>query len=490
MRELRKVVTAAVVLGLLTGCATVTEKYEAQRRDEAKTFAEKGNFQGAYQRIRSDLSGYGPAANKAAELISSNPQFKSNLPNVIRADMRDAYDPDHFRQAASILDYASLSSVLSEDSVTDLRKYADDLAGEGNRSNRLQWLLTDRTEHIASLRAPDQQRLIYNRSVALLRKQPPVGARLRPSNLAQSVFDRAQTAGPQSEEYKTLQAELPNLALSTQELRTTVAQIFPQYAAKEVASREVVVKVNFDDRLIEEDAMAKLRQLSPNLTFIKDGPAAVSVSVKKLQWDEKTAPQQTQTVTYSQSDVNMLAAALLMPRNASYIYEVSSGGVQLAYAFEVKATSKGEAPFDELVRDRASREWRSCSNERIQNVFGGVQRADFVANDHMRSVCGAGSSPASPDMLRNEAIDRLVTVIGRIPAIAKVASRGDGSAVGSAPVGKVSYASSTPFSTGDRVKHAGFGTGTVRSLNGTDALVLFDGREKPTPVGMEVLTKI
>jgi len=311
----------------------------------------------------------------------------------------------------------------------------------------------------------------------------------------ESVFSYAKAAGPQSEEFQALKAELPNLEISTQDLKGTVANLFPQYAAKEVGLREVTIRIAFDDRLVEEDVLPKIRQLSPNLTVVNDGQAMVNVNVKKLQWDERASPQQIQTITYSQSDVNILAAALLMPRNASYIYDVSSGGIQLAYAFEVKATSKGAAPFDEVVRDRASREWRSCSNARIQNVFGGVQRADFVANDHMQSICGSGGSPASPDALRNEAVNRVAIAIGRIPAVAAavsgrplLASTGQTSA-GRSPARTTTFASSAAFASGDRVRHAGFGQGTVKAVTGSEAFVQFDGRDKPTPVEMSALSK-
>ncbi|KAA0573336.1 hypothetical protein FZ983_30450 [Azospirillum sp. B21] len=481
--------SAVAVVALLSGCATVAEKYEAQRREEAKAYASKGEYLKAYRVIQSDLASYGQGAKRAVEIFNENPQFKSALPEIIRSEMRDASDPDRFVQLVKNLDYDTFSSVLSQGDRLALRKEANEVAADGNRSNRLQWLLTDAVDQFSSLGQPDQQRIIYNRSLALLRKQGAPGSRTKPYNLAQRVFERAEAAGSHSDEFKALQAELPNLEFSTQDLKTIVAKLFPQYASKEIAGREITVKIAFDDRLIEEDAMPKLRQLSPNLTFIKNGQAAVNVSVKKLQWDERASPQQTQTVTYSQTDVNLLAAALLMPRNASYIYEVSSGGVQLSYAFEVKATSKGAPAFDELVRDRASREWRSCSNARIQNVFGGVQRADFVANDHMQTVCGNGGSPSSPDALRSEAISRLVTAIGRIPGIAK-ASGSTSSFSGGPATGKVSYASVGAFVAGDRVRHPTFGTGTVYAVTSTDAHVIFDGRQKPTPVGMETLSKL
>lgn len=419
MSGFTKAMSAVAVIALLSGCATVAERREAQRRDEAKVLVAKGDYKGAYQAISGDMAGFGSGAKQAAEIINGNPQFKSGLPGIISAEIRGATSPEQLSQIVTRLGYESFASTLAPDALAALRKEADDTAADGNRDGRLKWLLTDSSEQFPSLKQSDQRQIIYDRSVATLRKTPPPGSRPKSQPLVEAVFESAEMAGSGSREFKKLQAELPNLDLSTQDLKTTVTKLFPQYAAKETARREVVVKIAFDDRLIEEDAMPKLRQLSPNLTFVKDGPAAVNLSVKKLQWDERTAQPRTETVSYRYTEVNVLAAVLLMPENATYHYEYSTGGVELSYAFEVKATGKGVTPSDDLVRDRAAREWHSCSNSRVQNVYGGIQRADFVANDHMQRLCGSAGSPPSPDALRLEAIGKLVAAIGRIPAIAQ-----------------------------------------------------------------------
>jgi hypothetical protein len=125
---------------------------------------------------------------------------------------------------------------------------------------------------------------------------------------------------------------------------------------------------------------------------------------------------------YSQGQVNFAAAVLLMPRNASYIYDVASGGIELSYAYEVKAAAKGHAPFNKLIRDKTARAWRSCSNARIQNVFGGVQPASFVANDHMQQICSGGGSPVGIDALRDDALEAILKAIREVPAVSKVMS--------------------------------------------------------------------
>ncbi|KAA0678190.1 hypothetical protein DS837_28135 [Azospirillum brasilense] len=219
-------------------------------------------------------------------------------------------------------------------------------------------------------------------------------------------------------------AALPSMKLSAEEVRQHVASVFPEQAKKLLADRSITVRLvtEPDDRLLFEDLATKVRAISSNLTLVTGGDATVTVTVKKLQWEERRDPERTQPVVYSQGDVNLLAAALLMPRNASYQYDLTTGGVELAYAFEVKATGKGIQPYDNLLRDKVSRSWRSCSNARIQNVFGGVQRADFVANDHMQQTCSGGGVPVSADSLRNNVLDDVVRSIKRIPAIERVAS--------------------------------------------------------------------
>ncbi|MBF0334954.1 MAG: hypothetical protein HQL40_15115, partial [Alphaproteobacteria bacterium] len=156
--------------------------------------------------------------------------------------------------------------------------------------------------------------------------------------------------------------------------------------------------------------------ISPSLVVIKGGQEPnVVVKLKRLQWDERRIQDKIQPVIYDQYQVNLLSAVLLMPKNASYIYDVSTGGIELSYAFEVTATGKAFPPYAKLIRDRVTRQWQTCSNARIQNVFGGVQPANFVANEHMQQTCGSTQALATPDQLRDVVIDALAREIGQIP---------------------------------------------------------------------------
>lgn len=243
---------------------------------------------------------------------------------------------------------------------------------------------------------------------------------------ADVVFALAGRGGPKSAEYKAISAALPKMWLTPGQVAQYVSPVMPAAAKSIVAQRTVMVRLEVepDDRLLLDDLKKKIQSISDWISFSSPGGGTpVTIKVKKLQWDERRAPDRTQTVMYASYQVNLLAAALLMPRNATYSYDVTTGGIELSYAFEVKATDRRQPPFDRLVRKTASREWHSCSNARIQNVFGGVQPASFVANDHMQQVCSSSAGPASPSAVSAQALDDVVQVIREIPAIQNALSR-------------------------------------------------------------------
>jgi hypothetical protein len=126
----------------------------------------------------------------------------------------------------------------------------------------------------------------------------------------------------------------------------------------------------------------------------------VVITIERLRFNESRLPDRTQTITYAQYEVNLAAAMLLMPRNASYLYEITTGGAEIEYAFVVKGSRDEKSLLDVLIRDRRAAEYATCSNARIQNVFGGVQRADFLANDDMARRCRNSASISIDDLRR------------------------------------------------------------------------------------------
>jgi len=201
-----------------------------------------------------------------------------------------------------------------------------------------------------------------------------------------------------------------------------VATVYPGYAdqLRKLTTVRVWLQLAPSDRLFREDFMAVLRSQLKGIEYVDgDGPGVIQVFVERLRFIERQVPARTETVTYSQTDVNIFAAALFMPRNASYLYEITTSGSEIEYAFSVKGTQNGKVLSDDLVRDRAQSTSVSCTNARVQNVFGGVQRADFVANDDMQRRCGGGTGP-SLDTLRSDVLKQVGRQVAKLGPIAFV----------------------------------------------------------------------
>lgn len=193
-------------------------------------------------------------------------------------------------------------------------------------------------------------------------------------------------------------------------------------ASEALSKRVIRVAVNVIPRdvLLEEDLRPHLVKLGDDIVVLgrndDQGNADLTVEVEKLRMDVRQIPQQTQTISYAQYEVHFLAGALLMPKNATYIYEVVSGGVEADYGFSVTIRG-GEKPEEHLVRAKIQRQYNSCRNQRIQNVFGGAQPADFVANDDMASRCNGPSTPVTVEEVAGEALAAIATRVGSSKAL-------------------------------------------------------------------------
>lgn len=142
------------------------------------------------------------------------------------------------------------------------------------------------------------------------------------------------------------------------------------------------------------------------------------LTVERLRHDERIKPESTETVIYRQHEVDFVSAVMLMPQNASYAYDIRSGGAEIDYGYALTAEHGGKQIADELIRGKFASDYAKCQNARIQNVFGGVTRAEFIANADMRARCREGSQ--SIDELRAHVLDRIVQKIAQIEPIRAV----------------------------------------------------------------------
>lgn len=167
------------------------------------------------------------------------------------------------------------------------------------------------------------------------------------------------------------------------------------------------MEIKNTDRLLTEDIIQNLKNKISGVTWISEkSTKSMHIVIERIRSEEKTYPERNETVTYAQHEINWLAAAMLMPRNASYLYDIHSGGAEIEYGYAITGIFDNKVFFDELVRGKVSKTFSKCQNMRIQNVFGGVSPAGFIANPDMQRRC-SGPDSVSIEELRNQVFSKI-----------------------------------------------------------------------------------
>ncbi len=210
-----------------------------------------------------------------------------------------------------------------------------------------------------------------------------------------------------SPERRLLQQNLSRLVIDSKTM-PDLEKMFPKYVAELRDHREVLVAVRSADRLVRDD-LEKTFKRDRNVRIVDESHAEVIIDIERLQWTLSPPNESVQTVQYASYNVNILASTLLMPRNATYVYELRTGNASLQYAFELKVQDREnkKVVFDDLIRGRESTSWHQCINPRIVNVFGGTQPASFMANAHMQQICGGSSSAPQQGAMERTAYGKL-----------------------------------------------------------------------------------
>ena len=412
-----KLLTTATIVSLsilLSACATYPKSSEDQatyHAREARTAISKGEVTNAANQIDVALSRPTGGA-KIKELFASNPKGLDYYLAYLEKSIVDVSTPYQAATVFEKLATVKAAGIFSDDQVRDLFERFTNVVTNGNITGSIPFTFGDRIDLYPELKSPTHQQIIVNRSIKNLQDNGSGG---RP---VVALMDYTQRVGTNSAEGKRIESLLPSMSIRRSEL-DDVAKVFPKFAAarKEEITTRVFLQVKNGDRLLSDDLLQKLRSSVRGVEWVPSvGPKTTTLVIERLRNDEKSLPERSQTITYAQHEVNLLSAALLMPRNASYIYEVVSGGAEIEYGFVVSALADGKVIYDELIRGKVGGEYRRCQNSRIQNVFGGVSSAGFVANDDMERRC-AGPSSASIEELRKEIFSKVMDGVLKVPPI-------------------------------------------------------------------------
>jgi len=211
---------------------------------------------------------------------------------------------------------------------------------------------------------------------------------------------------------------LPNLNIRLNELNS-IGVLFPKFAAerRRALTLRVFVEVKNADRLFSDDVLNALKNGIRGLDLLTTpGDEEIRITIERIRHEEKSIPERTETITYANSDVDFMKAYMLMPKNASYLFDQITGGAEIDYGYVLTISQNKKKIHEDVIRGKTGGEYRRCQNARIQNVFGGITPASFSANSNMESRCG-GASSISMDDLRTKAFGEIVKGILKVDTI-------------------------------------------------------------------------
>lgn len=172
--------------------------------------------------------------------------------------------------------------------------------------------------------------------------------------LVESVIAFVAGRGKTSSEHETLRRALPTIDFSVSQLQANVRSVYPDFADAALAKPCPfdLLKTEPSRRLLEEDLAGVLQRRSSLGSVTRQRRAdTVTIPLKEVQYEERQTPEQTSTVTVGWGDHDAGVAVLLVPRNASTLFEVTEGAAEISWAYDVIARRGGSVVHEKLVRD-------------------------------------------------------------------------------------------------------------------------------------------
>lgn len=310
--------------------------------------------------------------------------------------------------------------VFSSVDLSNLIEHLNTIIEKKNRSGEIPFVLTDGYSKWSPLVTPEHQRIIFYRSISQLAEKTQI-CNHNTIEQINAIIEYLESEYCSDSDKLFFKNKVKEFDLEPRVIIKTLYGIMPGYVdeVKERIGISVQIETKPIDRLLEIDMLSALEKES-DFIFSKKTPGIRNVRIMfdKLSYKEKEIPESRVTRTIPQHEVNPLQAVLLMPRNSSYMYEVVSGGSEISYAYEITAfNGNGEIIYNKLLRDNIRKTYNNCINRRIQNVFGGIQNASFIANSQMENECGGNNNKVSLRDLQQMVFALLLDEIKMIESI-------------------------------------------------------------------------
>lgn len=413
---------------LVKGCASshsVTQvslrKAAESRLERVNLLLARGAYLEAYEAIQYDLFSSDPEMREPAlRLVQDTPDFFDHVLRAVDTSVSQITTLRDASSAKALVRRLAETPSIDQHQVAQLSARLDARVAARNLDSSIPFLLSDDLKQFPSLDTSEGMRVIFERSLTVLTTPSPRGKSERALLAATLRFVELRGAG--SDEYRELAQALSRIPLSHIDLKGQLAQLYPDYASQ--AMKDITLTILIETvppkRLLEEDVTTLLKSRSPLLTFVREPSAdGMRIIITELQYEERVEPERTQTAVVSYTDMNALVAVLMVPRGASFLYDVTQGGAEIQFAYEVKAMQYGQSLVEKIIREKVGDTYYACSNPRVQNVYGGLSRAEVWPNAQVESLCQRGGTRTDVTHYRRKIPERLAAEIASIPAIAK-----------------------------------------------------------------------
>lgn len=404
-----RIIALAGFTTLLFGCATYHDPTAEDAIRSAENNISKNDRITAGYYIEMALDRPDGSA-KVHAFVDAQPIFRSAYLEHQRHAIATVTSPADANRVYARLVVARKYGILPADQISALFSDLNAVVVTGAKNGSIPFDLSSILTNFPDLKSPEVMTIIIDRSISAMQNN-------RDRHIA-SIMDYVAEVGVASTQGKKIEAALPRMNIRQFELKY-VAPLFPEFARnrKEAVAPKIFLQVKGGDRLFFDDVSHAIQEELDGVEFLPEpGQKVTTLVIERLRHEEKINSDRTETITYSYSDVDIVNAVLLMPKNASFIYDVVSSSSQIDYGYVVTAKQNNKTLRDEVVRGVALGNSSRCLNAHVQNVFGGSSAASFVANSDMQRRC-SNSSAVSIDDLRRQVMDKVMASVFQVPTI-------------------------------------------------------------------------
>ena len=221
-----------------------------------------------------------------------------------------------------------------------------------------------------------------------------------------------------------LESNLPEIQwMKLAEATQIIKELFPSYYAETCKNSSIIINIKTEPKkpLLELDITEELNKYIMISAYQDNSKANYTVIVRELAYEEQNTPEQTSQKYVSSADMNVANALLCYPRNATAIYDVTTGGLVLRYAYQIDLFANDQKIESVILRDSVQHTYKRASNLRYQNVFGGVGVPDCYPNATVEQEFKTSSSPTSIESIRKVVFDEVLRKITELEHINKAA---------------------------------------------------------------------